>query len=99
MTKQLISGLALATALCTASPMTSEPASKAAPAPVSQTLEAKALRTAGRIIYNVHSIDMDKALLPQAIAVATPEPNANFLIGAGLIGIAYLLNRKKQKSQ
>ncbi len=93
---KLIVGLAL-TLCCSASPLASEP--KVMPEPESATVQASTLRAAANVIYNVGSINLDKAVLPQAIAaISTPEPNANFLIGVGLLGIAYLLQRKTKQS-
>lgn len=96
---RIIAGLALATALCTAAPLSSEPRA-VAPAAVSHRVEASVLRAASRVIYNAGSMDFNRPLAPQAIAaVTTPEPNANFLIGIGLLGVAYLLRRKTKKSE
>lgn len=96
--KKLLAGLALAALTCTASPLTSE--SKIAPEKKSPTLQGAALRAATRVIYNAGAIDTNKPLLPQAMAaISTPEPNANFLIGTGLLGVAYLLQRKTKQSR
>ena len=55
------------------------------------------MRAAARIVYNAHSIDIGKPLIPQFTGVVVPEPNTNFLIGAGLIGVAFLLQKKTNK--
>jgi hypothetical protein len=94
---KLIAGLAFVAISCTASTITQEV--KIEPKKESATVQASALRAATRVIYNVGAIDLNKAVVPQALAaIATPEPNINFMIGAGLLGIAYLMQRKQSKS-
>jgi hypothetical protein len=95
--KHFFAGFALATALCSAAPLATEPPKPQATV-ASKAMESRVLRAASRIAYNAGAIDLDKPLAPQALAaVATPEPNANFLIGVGLLGVAYLLQARKKQ--
>ncbi len=105
--KKLLAGFAFVATICLASPLShhaSRPAEPSAAASnadkKSPTLQGAVLRAATRIIYNAGAIDTDKAIAPQALAaISTPEPNANFLIGSGLLGVAYLLQRKAKRSK
>jgi hypothetical protein len=108
MTKKLFASFAFATMMALAAPMSSEPAkaevpaAQAAAAPATlPSLDAAMLRIAARMIYNAHSIDLDKPLSADSVRalVKTPEPNANLMIGCGLLGLAYLLQKKGKKSQ
>jgi hypothetical protein len=96
---KLIAGLAFVAMSCTASTITNTKEVKPEPKRESATVQASALRAATQMIYNVGAIDTNKSILPQAIAaVRVPEPNTNFMIGAGLLGVAYLLQRKTKQS-
>lgn len=93
---KLIAGLAFVALSCTASTITKEV--KIEPKREAVSVQASAMRAATRMIYNVGAIDTNKAIVPQALAaIQTPEPNANFMIGAGLLGVAYLLQRRQSK--
>lgn len=95
--KKLLAALTFAAICATASTIQTQ--SKVTPEPESTPVQAPAPRGVTRMIYNIGAIDPNQSLLPQAIAaVRTPEPNANFMIGVGLLGVAYLLHRKTQKT-
>jgi hypothetical protein len=96
--KRMLAGLAFAALTCTASPLTEASKLETPAEKKSASLQGAALRVATRTIYNVGAIDTTKPLLPQAMAIATPEPNANFMIGAGLLGVAYLLQRRTKRT-